>query len=285
MPGPHKGYTTPHKCATVSNSKRNQPSDRDGQARRKLQEKASGFHANFDGLIYLSIGSEAKRDIYNTFDPDRSISIHLDPPSTERPLVEIKQEGKNSICTTNFYFRNKSPSNIVVVPLSQNNTTPTGDKAAAADHTVFDTDPLQPGEIHLHSWMLCTSQAPILDLTGEDIKSMKDIDHAFHTLKTMKIYLMAEKKQEPINSSKSLTDSDTSDDTEVNPTLRTSVGERKYDTIPGSVIATRIALSHSMAQANLMVERGRLLQKAKIKKLPKDKDKATQTKPKDKKSK
>ena len=76
---------------------------------------------------------------------------------------------------------------------------------------------------------------------------------------------MAEKKQEePTNSSKSLTDSETSDDTEVNPRLRTSVEEREYDTIQGSVIAAHIALSHSMAQANLMVERGLLLQKAKI---------------------
>ena len=87
------------------------------------------------------------------------MSIHLDPPSTERPpVVEIKQEGKNSINTTNFYFTNKSPSNIVVPPPSQNNTTPTGDKAAAAaDPTIFDTDPLQPGKICLHSWMLYTS--------------------------------------------------------------------------------------------------------------------------------
>ena len=29
MPGAHKGYTTPHRCATVNDSKRNQPSDRD----------------------------------------------------------------------------------------------------------------------------------------------------------------------------------------------------------------------------------------------------------------
>ena len=121
--------------------------------------------------------------MYNTFDPDRSISIHLDPPSTEKPpLVEIKQEGKNSIYTTNFYFTNKSPSNIVGSFPSQNNTTPTGDKAAAADPTVFDIDLLQPGKICLHSWMLFTSQEPILDLTGKDIKSMKDIDHAFHAL-------------------------------------------------------------------------------------------------------
>ena len=76
----------------------------------------------------------------------------------------------------------------------------------------------------------------------------------------MKRYLMAEKKQEePTNSSKSLTDSDTSDDTKVNPRLRTSVEEREYDTIQGSVIATCIALSHLMAQANLMVECGPLL--------------------------
>ena len=98
------------------------------------------------------------------------------------PLVEIKQEGKTSICTTNFYFTNKLSSNIVVPSPDQNNTTPTGDQAAAADPTLFNTDLLQPGEIHLHSWMLYTSQAPILDLTGKDIKSMKDIEHTFHDL-------------------------------------------------------------------------------------------------------
>ena len=55
MPGPHKGYTTPHKCATVGDSKRNQPFDRDQQVRHRLQEKASDFHAQFLGPVYLSI--------------------------------------------------------------------------------------------------------------------------------------------------------------------------------------------------------------------------------------
>ena len=101
----------------------------------------------------------------------------------KRPLlVEIKQEGKNSIYTTDFYFTNKSPSNIVVQSPSQNNITPIGGQAAAVDPTLFDKDPLQPGKIRLHSWMLYTSQAPILDLTGKDRKSMKDIEHAFHAL-------------------------------------------------------------------------------------------------------
>ena len=66
---------------------------------------------------------------------------------------------------------------------------------------------------------------------------------------------MAEKTQEePANQSKSLTDSDTSDDTEVSLRFKTSVEERQYNTIPGSATATQIALSHSRAQANLTIE-------------------------------
>ena len=115
-----------------------------------MQEKTSDFHANFYDCVYLSIGPEAKRDIYNTFDPDKPFNIHLDPPSTEKPpLVEMKQEDP-SIYTTDFYFTNKLPSNIVVQSPSKNNTMPTGDQEAAADPTLFDTDPLQPGEICLH---------------------------------------------------------------------------------------------------------------------------------------
>ena len=61
-------------------------------------------------------------------------------------------------------------------------------------------------------------------------------------------------KEEPANQSKSLTDSDTSDDTKVNPRFKTSVEERQYNTIPGSVTATCVALTHSRVQANLTVE-------------------------------
>ena len=90
----------------------------------------------------------------------------------------------------------------------------------------------------------------------------------------MKRSLMTEKKQEePTNQSKSLTDSDTSDDTEVNPRFKTSVEEREYDTIPGSATATQIVLSHSRAQANPTIEHGPLHQKVKIKKPSTDKTK------------
>ena len=44
--------------------------------------------------------------------------------------------------------------------------------------------------------------------------------------------LMAEKKEEPVSQSKSLTDSDSSDDNEVNPRFKATVEERQYNTIP-----------------------------------------------------
>ena len=103
----------------------------------------SDFQVTFDDCVYLSLGPEAKWDIYNTFNPDKPFNIHLDPPSTEwSPLVKIKQEGKASVYTTDFYFTNKLPSNIAVQPQGENNNMPTTDQAAAADPTLFDTDPL-----------------------------------------------------------------------------------------------------------------------------------------------
>ena len=67
--------------------------------------------------------------------------------------------------------------------------------------------------------------------------------------------LMVKKETRPNSQSKYLSDGD-SDNNEINPRLRTSIEERQYNTIPGSAIATCIALSYSRAQANPTVERG-----------------------------
>ena len=67
--------------------------------------------------------------------------------------------------------------------------------------------------------------------------------------------LMVQKDTKPNSQSKYLSDSD-SDNNEIDPRLKTSIEERQYDTIPGSTIATQIALSHSRAQVNLTMERG-----------------------------
>ena len=127
---------------------------------------------------------------------------------------------------------------IVVPTPGPNKSTPAEDKAAAAaDPTLFQVDPLQLGEILLNSWMLYTSQAPILDLTDKTLSLHKTLNKHFMLLtcaqqKITRIHLMAEKKPEvPTNPSKSLTDSDTSDDSDINPRLKTSVEEREYGTI------------------------------------------------------
>ena len=79
-----------------------------------------------------------------------------------------------------------------------------------------------------------------------------------------------------------LPDSDSSEE-EVSQHLHTSLEERLYSTIKGSVQATQVALAHTVAQCNPSVERGPPKQ-PKIKKLPKGQasDKVTQTKEKEK---
>ena len=72
---------------------------------------------------------------------------------------------------------------------------------------------------------------------------------------TMSRILIAQKETKPSSQSKYLSDSD-SDYNEINLRLKTSIEKRQYNTIPGSAIATHIALSHSKAQANPTVERG-----------------------------
>ena len=66
---------------------------------------------------------------------------------------------------------------------------------------------------------------------------------------------MVKKETKPNSQSKYLSDCD-SDDNEINPRLKTPIEERQYNAIPGSAIATQIALSYSRAQANPTVERG-----------------------------
>ena len=131
----------------------------------------------------MSIGLEAKCDIYNSFDPNEPYDLHLEPPSNDQPpLVKIKQKGKSSVYTTDFYFTNKLPSNIMVQPIGTNNNNPNADQAEAADPSFFEADPLQPVEVRLHLWMLYTPQVPILDLTKSHIKTKEDIEAAFHAL-------------------------------------------------------------------------------------------------------
>ena len=164
MPGPKRGFTTPHTCATVDSMARNEPSKGTEKPVRNCRERYQTFKLH-STITYLSIGLEAKHDIYNSFDPNESYDIHLEPSSHDHPpLVEIKQKGKPLVYTMDFYFTNKLPSNIVVRSQGTNNNSPNANQAEAKDPTFFEADPLQPGKVRPHSWMLYTPQAPVLRL-------------------------------------------------------------------------------------------------------------------------
>ena len=121
----------------------------------------------------MSVGPEAKFDMYNNFDLDKLFDLHLELPSSEDPpLCRIIQEGKDPVLTTDFYLTNIEPKPwILRTPATNNNTsTPSGTAAAAGNFTPeIESDPVQPGEIRLHSWMLYTPQAPVLDLRGKQL--------------------------------------------------------------------------------------------------------------------
>ena len=120
----------------------------------------------------MSVGSEAKLDMYNNFDLDK-------------PLCRIIQEGKEPILTTDFYLTNLEPEPwILPTPPSNKDTPKLSGAAAVADKftPVIEPDPVQPREIRLHSWMLYTPQAPVLYLRGETITSTLDLRDTFHQL-------------------------------------------------------------------------------------------------------
>ena len=106
-----KGHTTPNVCVPLTHPRRNIPSEHDKQARFRLQQSVlDSFHTEIWGPVFLSIGSEAKLDMFNNFDLDKLFDLHLDLPSSEDPpLSRIIQEGKDPILTTDFYLTNVEP--------------------------------------------------------------------------------------------------------------------------------------------------------------------------------
>ena len=103
MPQGKKNYTTLHACIPINNPRRNIPSEHDQNARY------SAFAEVYEP-VFLSIGPEAKLNMYHCFDLNKPFDLHLDPPSSEDPpLCRIIQEGKDPILTTDFYLTNVEP--------------------------------------------------------------------------------------------------------------------------------------------------------------------------------
>ena len=142
------------------------------------------FHSEIQGPVFLSVGPDAKIDMLKTFDLNKLFDLYLDPPESDNPrLYRITQDGKDSIITTDFYLTNMEPRELILPTPPTNNKTITSNAAAASNSTPeIPADPLQPGEIRLHSWQLYTPQALILELRDKKITSTLDLADAFHEL-------------------------------------------------------------------------------------------------------
>ena len=117
------------------------------------------FHFQIQGPVFLSVGLDAKLDMLKTFDLDKPFNLHLDPPSAENlQICRITQDGKDPIITTDFYLTNMEPREWILPTPVTNNETTTSNAVAAANKSIpeIPADPLQPGEIRLHSWQLYT---------------------------------------------------------------------------------------------------------------------------------
>ena len=143
------------------------------------------FHSEIQGPVFLSVGPDAKLDMLKTFDLDKPFNLNLDAPSSDNlPLCRITQDGEDPIITTDFYLTNVEPREWILPTPLTNNETATANAAAAANNSTpeIPADPLQPGEIRLHSWQLCTPEAPVLDLKGKKVVSTLDLADVFHEL-------------------------------------------------------------------------------------------------------
>ena len=72
-----KNCTTPHVHISINNPRRNIPSEHDQNARYRLQQSTlDSFHAEIHSPIFLSVGPEAKLDMFNNFNLDKPFDLH-----------------------------------------------------------------------------------------------------------------------------------------------------------------------------------------------------------------
>ena len=182
---PHKSASTQCHNQQVLAKPRHQPSNRDQQAREKLQQKAK-----IKSRAYMQLGEEALQIVHRTFQPDTPVILHLpaladgslDSNLNSPPILYIKQEGINCLPTTDYFFTNVKPTPIIVMcPVAHQNK-PTSQQAATRDPISQQTHPSQPGKTRVYPSMLTNKQVPVLNLTETSITSQEDLQDAFQSL-------------------------------------------------------------------------------------------------------
>ena len=187
MPGPYKGFSTQCTTQQQHTKPRHQPSDRDQRVRDRLRNKVSAFQAKIKSPAYIALGATALQTVYQTFDPDLPVTLHLLALTTKLPTKTIPtlfviQGDRHCMPTSDYYFTNIQPDPIVIPLHSENNSGSTSQHTAAKDQIPQQKDTLRPGETRVYPPMLAEKQVPVLDLTNSTITSEADLQTAFHSL-------------------------------------------------------------------------------------------------------
>ena len=181
---PHKGASMQHHNQQVLAKPRHNPSDRDQQAREKLQQKVK-----IKTQAYIQLGEETLQTVHRTFQPDIPIILHLQaladgslhPKSTSTPTLFVIQEGLNCLETTDYFFTYIEPALIIVKrPAVHQNKLPP-QQPASGDTISQQTHPQQPGGTRIYPSMLTNRQVPVLNLTETNITSHADLQDAFNS--------------------------------------------------------------------------------------------------------
>ena len=182
---PHKGASTQHHNQQVLAKPHHQPSNRDKQAREKLQQKAK-----IKSQAYIQLREEALQIIHRTFQPDTPVILHLlalvdgslDSNLNSPPILYVIQEGLNCMPTTDYSFTSVKPALIIVTCPAAHQNKPTSQQAATRDPISQQTHPLQPGKTRVYLSMLTNKQVPVLNLTETSITSQTDLQDEFQSL-------------------------------------------------------------------------------------------------------
>ena len=161
------------------------PSNRDQQAREKLQQKAK-----IKSRPYIQLGEETLQTVHRTFQPDTPVILHLPAladgslysKSTSTTTLFVIQEGLNCLETTDYFFTNIVPAPIIVKHPAVHQNKPPTQQAASGDTISQQTHPQQPDETRIYPSMLTSRQVPVLNLTETNITSHADLQDAFNSL-------------------------------------------------------------------------------------------------------
>ena len=182
----HKGASTQHHNQQVLVKPGHSPSDRDQQARQKLQQKAK-----IRSRAYIQLGKETLTTVHRTFQPEVPVHLHLPvltdgsltSESTSTTTLFVIQEGLNCLEMTDYFFTDTEPTPILVkCPAAYENKS-TSQQPANGDTVSQQTHPQQPEETRIHPSMLINRQVPVLNLTKTTITSHADLQDAFNSIR------------------------------------------------------------------------------------------------------